>query len=61
MAPSRGSEARLLDSGSGGTMMGPDDDVKVFYQEQTEGKTDRREPVTTNSSHRITAGSLAIA
>ena len=26
VAPSRGSEARLLDSGSGGTMMGPDDD-----------------------------------
>ena len=26
VAPSRESEARLLDSGSGGTMMGPDDD-----------------------------------
>ena len=38
VAPSRESEARLLDSGSGGTMMGPDDDVKVFYQEPTRAK-----------------------
>ena len=39
-------------------MMGPDDDDQSVLSRTNEGKTDRREPVTTNPSHGITAGSL---